>query len=406
MMISAKTIVESYQSLTSRTADSRLADRDLTRLTNVWINSVIGNLNKVNKTQTILVSQDNTIAYPDKGWDMDDLNRIKRRTLFSQEGIYYEYPFSDSEGDYKSVFLVKAYEDIKDLRKSGIVAFIISFSISSLIALTISTLFSKRLYKPIALLSSSIKNFTERKEPVTVYHSNDEIEYLALQFKAMTDQIIQLDERQKQFFQNSSHELKTPLMSIQGYAEAIKDGIVTGDELEQSLNVIIAESQRLKGIVDDVIYVSKIDSMEDQIRKTSGNLSQVIHEASEVVKPLLVAANIKLEIVCDEAVMAEFDYEKMKRVFINLIGNGSRYAKSKIVVNVNQASGRTYIDVIDDGPGFEVGQEAFVFDRFHKGDKGGSGIGLSLTKEIIDKHGGSIRAVNNMNYGAIFKIEI
>ena len=250
------------------------------------------------------------------------------------------------------------------------------------------------------------KYIKDGKDEIEVYQSKDEIQDLSEIFKLLAKKISRLNDRQKQFFQNSSHELKTPLMSIQGYAEAIKDGIVKGEELDNSLDIIISETQRLKNIVDDVIYLSKIDNLEDEFILKPEKIKDIIKEAISVVTPLVNANHINVELSCNEDIILTCDAEKMKRVFINLIGNGSRYAKTKIVVNVSKYEKILMIDVIDDGKGFEYGQEEKVFDRFYNGKKGGSGIGLALTKEIIEKHGGEIVAINNMNYGAIFKITL
>lgn len=354
------------------------------------------------KMDTVVIDDSGNIVYPLQDWTLE---RIERNSLDKANYIVIKYTVKDDDLPFKKFVLVKPYEDVKKLRNTGIRAFVISFTIGGIIALLISVAFSKKIYKPIRKLSESITAYNKDRTPVEVYASDDEIEVLAENFKVFTDKISSLDERQKQFFQNSSHELKTPLMSIQGYAEAIKDGVVEGDEVNKSLDIIIAETQRLKNIVDDVIYLSKIDNMEDEFIMVNQPIRPIILESAEIVKPLLTVNDIEFEFLCSEDIHLTCDHEKMKRVFINLIGNASRYAKSKVVVNVNQHENHITIDVIDDGNGFEYGQEDKVFDRFYNGKKGGSGIGLSLTKEIIEKHKGKITAINNMNYGAVFKIE-
>lgn len=359
-----------------------------------------------NKTQTVVISNDEVI-YPVRNWSIERVNNIiKQNRISNDDYIKYEYIVQDDSISVDELVFLKKYEDAKNLKNIGFKAFLISFSIGMFIAFVVSIFMSQRLYKPIRRLNESVMAYKNHKEEVTIFHSKDEIEDLAYNFKEMTEQLNTLDDRQKQFFQNSSHELKTPLMSIQGYAEAIKDGIVEGAEMDKSLNIIISETQRLKSIVDDVIYLSKIDNMEDEFIMGDVILKTVIEDAVHVVTPLLQLNDLIIEVNCKEDLVLFCDKDKMKRVFINLISNGSRYARTKIVVNVNQHKSKTIIDVIDDGEGFEYGQEDKVFDRFYNGKKGGSGIGLSLTQEIIKKHSGTIKAINNMNYGAVFKIEL
>jgi signal transduction histidine kinase len=370
------------------------------------------------KMETLILDEDKNIIYPvNSEWNKVKIASV-RDSNTARDYIWYPYPiesemiknksFELSGSSYKvdSLLLIKKRENTQTYRNLGIRAFLLSIAISGTIGIIIMVLTSRRITKPISQLLESMRLFNKDKTPVKVYHSNDEIEDLANSFSEITKTITRVDKQQKTFFQNSSHELKTPLMSIQGYAEAIKDGVVEGDDLDNSLDIIIAETQRLKNIVDDVIYLSKIDNMEDTFDIREQAVLPIIEDAVDVVTPLLQVNDLQVTIQCDPTYLIKCDRDKMVRVFINLIGNGSRYAKTRITVNVNQHQGHTYIDVIDDGKGFEFGQEEKVFDRFFNGKNGGSGIGLSLTKEIIEKHGGSIKAINHMNFGAVFKIEL
>ncbi|MBI9012314.1 MAG: HAMP domain-containing histidine kinase [Clostridiales bacterium] len=362
--------------------------------------------NNILSSNTIVIGNDGNIVYPKQGFDRKQLETLREKALIDDERyIFYQHTFTDENIPFKSLIILKQLNDIKKYRNIGLFSFLVSFGIGIIIASIMSLIITQKIYKPIKVLKKSMEDYMSEKSSVEVYKSNDEIEELAIMFKALTDQASRLDTRQKHFFQNSSHELKTPLMSIQGYVEAIKDGIIDEDEMDNSLDIIISETQRLKHIVDDVIYLSKIDNLEDEFVLKKHPLKQIIENAIAVTMPLLQASHLEMVLTCDDTIQLTCDYDKMKRVFINLIGNGSRYAKSKMVINVNVHESHLMIDVIDDGKGFEYGQEDTIFDRFYKGKNGGSGIGLSLTKEIVEKHGGTIKAINHMNYGAIFKIE-
>lgn len=361
--------------------------------------------------ETLVINKNQEIIHPRSGWTLERLENVKSKALqASDEYIYFEYNIQNDQIQSEQVpveklVLLKRYDDISKFRNLGLRAFLISFSISGVVAVIMSIMMSKRITQPIARLENSISNYHKDKVPVEVYQSNDEIELLARNFKDLTLKLNDMDDRQKQFFQNSSHELKTPLMSIQGYAEAIKDGIVVGDDVNDSLEIIIAESQRLKRIVDDVIYLSKMDRLEEQLDLKMTNLKSIIDQAIEIIMPLVSSQKLELEILCSDDIQFTCDREMLKRVFINLLGNAARYARKKITVNVNLRENHLIIDVIDDGKGFKYGQEEQIFDRFHKGEQGGSGIGLALTKEIIEQHEGTIKAINKINFGAIFTIE-
>lgn len=377
-------------------------------LLNRRIISDINLLNKFLNMQTIVLSEENEVVFPLELWDKERIRRIKERiSKESNDFILYEHSIKKIEFGNKtisSIILLKRYDDVKKLRDSGIRILGISFLIGIVFAVLIGISMGKRIYKPLKLLNNSMNEYMkDSKTEIKIYKSNDEIEEIFTVFSHLTKKINNLTERQKQLFQDSSHELKTPLMSIQGYAEAIRDKIVTGDDLDNSLDIIISETQRLKNIIDDVIYLSKIDSLVDEMAITPEKLNSIISESVEIVYPMLSVNNLKVEINCGDIIF-NCDREKIKRIFINLISNASRYAKSKIIINAVKIDSTLSIDVIDDGNGFELGQEEKVFDRFYNGKKGGSGIGLALTKEIVHLHNGEIIAINNMNYGAIFKM--
>lgn len=396
----AETTEESILNLLQRNGDLPQAKKSFRLVQELELfNQVLG-------TKVIVVSNDGSVLYPREGWTTEQLRSFVQTSLLNDEQyIYYNHKIENDELPYQSIIIYKKYNEVQVIRLVGIVSLLVSFGVGFIGALVIGILISQKIYKPISQLQQSMQSYMKNKSEVEVYKSNDEIEDLSIIFKQLTDKINSMDRRQKIFFQNSSHELKTPLMSIQGYVEAIKDGIVEGPEMDKSLDIIISETQRLKNIVDDVIYLSKIDNMEDEFVIKEHSLKHIIEEAILVVTPLVHANQLTMEVNCDESLRLDCDFDKMKRVFINLISNSTRYAKNRILVNVNKHENNLVIDVIDDGNGFEYGQEETVFDRFYKGKKGGSGIGLALSKEIIEKHGGTIQAINHMNFGAIFKIE-
>jgi signal transduction histidine kinase len=305
------------------------------------------------------------------------------------------------------VTLVASLRDINNINGMMRKSQLVSLVISALIALFLGIFFKNSLTKPIHLLMEQMRNFSlkEANKEISI-KTNDEIGELADSFQALTRKLKQYDEDQKMFFHNASHELKTPLMAIQGNAEGILDGVVCGDEIEKSLQVIIAESQRLKKIVEGITYLAKLENVEESFSFSSESLDAVIREAVQSVKSLAEqkGLDIKVDIRVFEAVL--MDKEKMKRAFINLLGNAIRYAESIIVVAaIQQESEREVtIEIRDDGRGLAPEESQKIFQRFYSGEDGGSGIGLAITKAIIEAHHGTITACNSEEGGAVFQI--
>ena len=210
-------------------------------------------------------------------------------------------------------------------------------------------------------------------------------------------------ERQQTFFQNASHELKTPLMAIQGYAEGIQAGVMdTGSAAE----VILKESDRMTELVDELLDISKIDMGRQPLTLSEMDVRELLYDSIRAVEPAAAAGGIA--IVPDfpeEPVMVSCDDTRLRRAVTNILSNGVRYARSELRLTCCADKRNVTIRIQDDGDGIATEDLPHIFDRFYMGKSGKSGIGLALTKEIIHLHKGTIRAYNG-DGGAVFEITI
>ena len=210
-------------------------------------------------------------------------------------------------------------------------------------------------------------------------------------------------ERQQTFFQNASHELKTPLMAIQGYAEGIQAGVMdTGSAAE----VILEESDRMTGLVDELLDISKIDMGRQPLTLSETDIRELLYDSIRAVEPTAAASGIT--IVPDfpeEPVMVKCDDTQMRRAVTNILTNGLRYARSQLCLTCRADKRNVIIRIQDDGDGIAEGDLPHIFERFYMGRSGKSGIGLALTKEIVHMHKGTIRAYNG-DSGAVFEITL
>ena len=210
-------------------------------------------------------------------------------------------------------------------------------------------------------------------------------------------------ERQQTFFQNASHELKTPLMAIQGYAEGIQAGVMdTGSAAE----VILKESDRMTELVDELLDISKIDMGRQPLALSEMDVRELLYDSIRAVEPAAAAGGIA--IVPDfpeEPVMVSCDDTRLRRAVTNILSNGVRYARSQLHLTCRADKRHVTIRIQDDGDGIAEADLPHIFDRFYMGKSGKSGIGLALAKEIIHLHKGTIRAYNG-DSGAVFEISI
>ena len=210
-------------------------------------------------------------------------------------------------------------------------------------------------------------------------------------------------ERQQTFFQNASHELKTPLMAIQGYAEGIQAGVM---DAGGAAEVILEESDRMTELVEELLDISKIDMGRQQLALSEMDVRELLYDSIRAVEPAAAAGGIA--IVPDfpeEPVMVSCDDTRLRRAVTNILSNGVRYARSELRLTCRTEKRHATIRIQDNGDGIAEADLPHIFDRFYMGKSGKSGIGLALTKEIIHLHKGTIRAYNG-DGGAVFEITI
>ena len=209
-------------------------------------------------------------------------------------------------------------------------------------------------------------------------------------------------ERQQTFFQNASHELKTPLMAIQGYAEGIQAGVMdTGG----AADVILEESDRMTELVEELLDISKIDMGRQRLTLSETDIRELLYDGIRAVEPIAAGGITIVPDFPEEPVMVSCDDTQLRRAVTNILSNGVRYARSELRLTCRVDKRQVTIRIQDDGDGIAEENIPHIFDRFYMGRSGKSGIGLALTKEIIHLHKGTIRAYNGET-GAAFEISI
>lgn len=208
-------------------------------------------------------------------------------------------------------------------------------------------------------------------------------------------------EIRQSFFQNASHELKTPLMAIQGYAEGIQTEVL---DAKKSAEIILEESDRMTALVEQLLSLSKIDSAQSIPKLSPYDVREIVDDAVISLAPVFVRNGIELHVMKEDSrLIANCDENQLRKAFTNLLSNALRHAESFVKFSCKAESGKIIIVVSDDGGGINEEDLPRVFERFYTGRKGNTGIGLALTKEIIKLHGGEITALNDEK-GAVFRI--
>lgn len=389
------------------------------------INEKIAVVRRTVKTAGRLIDADIIVTNKEGKVIFKSLENIDKKlaALIADQGnrtvrgyVSQRVPIMNKSGDAKGyILLFTQVKNVYALNRLMRGTQLISFAVAGIFAFIMGLLFEKRLTGPLKILMNKIENLSTEKslrqkaetDPVDVeIKTGDEIEELDLCFREMIERLKHFDAQQIRFLQNTSHELKTPLMSIQGYAEAIKDGVVEGAEAEESLGIIIEQCQRLKKTVEEITYLTKLENADESFVFENIRLSDIIEKAIRSMKPLTGEKSIRLVVLPEIQSTGMYDEEKLTRAVLNILSNAVRYAEKQIEMRIEDGKEWVRIVISDDGPGLKAGEAEKVFDRFYKGEKGHTGIGLAIAKAVAEGHGGSIKAHNGYENGAVFEMKL
>ncbi|WP_139492206.1 HAMP domain-containing sensor histidine kinase [Brevibacillus dissolubilis] len=271
--------------------------------------------------------------------------------------------------------------------------FFVVFAIIVGVSLLVAAWFSRYLTNPLRRLEESCQKIARRQFDIPLrVDREDEIGQLARSFDTMKNQLKEYDESQRYFVQNISHELKTPIMAIQGYTQGLLEGVFQGEQAEKGLEIIMQESKRLEKVVEQLLYLTKIESVAQMIQFTPLNLSELfvfLHQRFSMLNP-----QIEWQMNVPDTLPVEGDGEQLNTAFVNILENQLRYAKSKLVIDARQMGNTVEIHLANDGPPIEESLLPNLFQRFRKGKTGKHGLGLAIARAVFEVHGGTIEARN------------
>lgn len=226
---------------------------------------------------------------------------------------------------------------------------------------------------------------------------------------------VKLDNMRKEFVADVSHELKTPITSIMGYADTLLEGEYDKETQEKFLNVIATEARRMAKLVTDLLTLSKYDNDEDRTRKVEFDLGELVKACQEKLQIEIQKKKHNVECFVTANIPSVYaDKDGIERVVLNIITNSIKYTQEKgtIKMYVGYIYNDAYIKIIDNGLGIPEEDLNRIFDRFYRVDKsrtremGGTGLGLSIAKEILDKNNGSIDIKSKKEQGTEVVIRI
>ena len=262
---------------------------------------------------------------------------------------------------------------------------------------------AKTISVPIRHLCLQIQKINgETDAQIQDSYSLNELEALKRSYNQMEEMIRRSEEEKRQFFQNASHDLKTPLASITGYSQGIVSNVIK--DHQKAARIILSESLRMTDLVESILSLSKMDSHTFDLHPTDLEVMEFLDECVDIMSTIRRDCVIHLEAA--HPLTIHTDPQLLKRVIQNILSNCLRYADHEILIRMSTDGNSLILLIQDDGPGFLEKYLPHIFERFYKGNGGKNGIGLSIVWTGIHYLGGSITAGNRAvpEHGAYYQL--
>jgi signal transduction histidine kinase len=288
-------------------------------------------------------------------------------------------------GDAREAVRIIALSSIAALLLAGIAAFAVARQISR--PLVAATGAYRRIASGDLSVRLSAKDRTSMRK--------DEVGDLVRSLNAMTEALDRAQKQEQQFLLSVSHDLRTPLTSIRGFAEAISEG--TAPDQQRAASVIASQARRLERLVADLLELAKLDAKRFALQPRSIDLTDLVTDTADGFLPNAQASELTLELEAEEDLRATVDPERVAQILANLTENAIKYARTRVVVGARRSNetphdrGRKFVElsISDDGPGIDLHDLPQVFERHFTSDRRptraiGSGLGLAIVKELVD----------------------
>lgn len=306
----------------------------------------------------------------------------------------------------------KSLADIEELQDILIKGAYITFAVIFLLSFMILLGFHFFVYRPLSQITEAAKQYAsgnlEYEIPV---NTEDEMGYLSASLNYMSSQLRDMEDYQKKFVANVSHDFRSPLTSIKGYVEAMADGTIPPEMQERYLKIILFETERLTDLTRDLLSLNEFDTQNLLLDKKAFDIHEVIKNVAASFEGRCTQRKISIELLFATKHLGVYaDQRKIQQVLYNLLDNAIKFSDtdSIITIETTERGDKVYTSVKDNGIGIPRSSLNKIWERFYKTDlsrgkdKKGTGLGLAIVKEAIQAHGENINVVSTEGVGTEF----
>nr|WP_240344204.1 HAMP domain-containing sensor histidine kinase [Paenibacillus sp. SYP-B3998] len=283
-----------------------------------------------------------------------------------------------------------------------------------LFSIILIVILSQFIVKPVKKLTEATKRIVSGDYEIMMDVSRrDELGDLARDFTHMAQSLKQLDDMRQEFVANVSHEIQSPLTSIQGFAGSILDDKTSDEEKERYLHIILEESQRMSSLSKQLLTLASLDKEEHVVKPSVYRLDEQLRQLLIVIEWQWSQKQLEIELDLPELEITA-DAELLYQVWLNLITNSIKFSRpgDTLGIEIRNLQNELVVQIRDTGIGIPDSELPHIFERFYKADKArnrtrsGSGLGLSITKKIIELHHGTIQVHSIIGEGTTFAVHL
>ena len=369
-----------------------------------------------------MITSAHSDGYPTAPTAIEDFNPAEIGSAKYEVGTYHDYfkedvitviaPVVHGYSTQGYLLIHKSMTQIGQLQITLMNAAYITLAVIYLLSFSILLGIQFIVYRPLCKITEAAKQYASGNLDYEIpVNTEDEIGYLSASLNFMSSQLRDMEDYQKKFVANVSHDFRSPLTSIKGYAEAIADGTIPPEMQQKYFNIILFEVERLTKLTGNLLELNQFEQDGLVLELADFDINHAIKDSSAAFEQRCTEKKISLNLIfSDKELFVNADINKIQQVIQNLLDNAIKFSPNDTTIEIRTAkrNHKVFISVKDHGIGIAKESQKKIWTRFYKTDdsrgkdKTGTGLGLSITKEIIEAHNENINVISTEGVGTEF----
>ena len=324
--------------------------------------------------------------------------------------LFGAYPWRDSDTIRGAALLFSPQEAVASIVSDIRRVVWLTAAAFVLIGGVVIYLFARRIVRPIRAIERASARMAEgaAAEDIDI-KSRDELGSLARSFNSMKNKLAQNEAMRQELIANVSHDLRTPLTSINGFVSGMADGVIRPEDYPRYIGIIRQQTQKLISLTDGILDTAKLRSGRIELNTSGFPLSDAVEGAVSSNAAFAASRNVRIHADVAPGLSIQADRKKLEQSIYNLLANAVKFspAGGEVSVSAEKTDGGVSVAVTDNGPGIPSDELPRIFDRYYSADGGeGVGVGLGIVKSYVEAHGGHVDVTSESGHGSCFRIFI